>query len=1160
MLQFRRTFQDEKVQLQELNQRLAQYLSRVKQLERENAQLVTQISALRSEQTTPWERQYLAELRELRETINCLAFDRSRAQLERDGLQRELRLLQELLSQESGHCRDIDWELRGCEKLMQQAHQKNVALEEQLLRLEDERQCLEESGRREVQQLREEVHSQLLPFAPQGSVGAPSLTMEDVEEYALSLSQCCMENFEVYRQRIEELEASIKLDQQRQETLRQEKEKYGKELELLSRDMDEQRRLQLRLHDQMDGMQDQCEEELLQYQELIRQLEEERRALALAIAEKLKDHQELMQVKMGLSMEVAAYRALLEGEKQESHYWIDQYEREIPRKAGNGISIQTFTAKRSPLRKEDGAKSFPVSLYPNRRYAAHTSSMKVTSKPSQPTAYRVSTILPAGVTHRGEVSTLGWTTQVSSSSAKFIPRPAERKYTEIQQKVTSRGPAIAIQNSGNESRISPSAPVDQKPTVQKINIQKEEIKSSIKVDPDLKLPEKANDKQAKKTNGKVKEVIIVKTETQEESVEPRGYHINLEQSPDSREVTITLQAPQSQNSISAEKEHFTSSHSTASSVSRSFPDTQIGNKVIDEPRLKADEEEMNRSPIDKKILNSINVEDILEKVVRPAGLETTLSSSPDSKITYHLEKTKEEDGSTKTEIILQSTVQEELDVSDDSLLEELLRKDVKRAGLQDIKGTPAESMIENILGLGLKGRENASVNVEIIEEPLEAPSGEENEESQSSMFFHIEELDNAPLGTEDVEVGAETLSSSSTPAGEFRNTIQFQVGATDHTQVQETEYFVSTPDDATSEHEGVDVPVYKEYLTGREWSEEGHYWQEEPGPVEQPSFTDSGAISFNTESNITADSAEFRTSWGEQSYPEECSAEYVIEEEIHVPHNVQRSVLELLREGGQDPRQQITSTLEQLKESVPDNLREELSFLSDVRERSDQLEVDVRKVQQSSDSGVVTIVAEINVSQSLDDSGLANDEKQADSDLEYEKELHTRVGEAFSHEEEEEEEDEPRMHEATWARSLQAPGSTSVEQPTTDINKSVRLIKLGPSEKSFTFQMDVSQVTSMASGEGNKKEAAFFTQREFSNGANGRAVREDVYQYVQSDRGSESQGHQGEEEETWDDDNEEMGEQDAFSNVVQQQKFVDPRSVISKEHRIAALYLDESDD
>lgn len=47
---------------------------------------------------------------------------------------------------------------------------------------------------------------------------------------------------------------------------------------------------------------------LLVIQDIIEELEYERRMLSNTIAEKLKDHQDLLQVKMGLALEVAAYR------------------------------------------------------------------------------------------------------------------------------------------------------------------------------------------------------------------------------------------------------------------------------------------------------------------------------------------------------------------------------------------------------------------------------------------------------------------------------------------------------------------------------------------------------------------------------------------------------------------------------------------------------------------------------------------------------------------------------------------------------------------------------------------------------------------------------------------------------------------------------------
>lgn len=43
-------------------------------------------------------------------------------------------------------------------------------------------------------------------------------------------------------------------------------------------------------------------------QMIIEQLEEDRRAMADAIAERTREHQQLLQVKMDLGMEVSAYR------------------------------------------------------------------------------------------------------------------------------------------------------------------------------------------------------------------------------------------------------------------------------------------------------------------------------------------------------------------------------------------------------------------------------------------------------------------------------------------------------------------------------------------------------------------------------------------------------------------------------------------------------------------------------------------------------------------------------------------------------------------------------------------------------------------------------------------------------------------------------------
>ncbi|XP_041074700.1 synemin-like [Polyodon spathula] len=1194
MLHFSRTFENEKLQLQELNKRLSQYLSRVKQLELENASLLTEINTLRQERTGEWEQQqHMEELRELRRVVNQLALEKAQAEMERERLRREFQLLQELICQESGACRDIHGELTGCDKHLQQACLKNLALEEHLLKLQREQQALEDSHRQEICALREQLCSRFVPMITQRGQGSPALTLEEVEEYMLSLSQAWAHTVELHRTRVEELEESLRLDQQRQEELGREKRQSAAQLEKLREEMHRQSHIQEGLESEFISLQESCYQELHDYQVLIEQLEEERRELSVAIAEKLKDHQELMQVKMGLSMEVAAYRALLEGEKRETYLWTDQHVRQAPRNGGIGKPAHTYTVKHSAVKREDGRKPFPFSSHTDVRYEERASSASTVSRPGQVRTYEASRTVPSGFSERvllggtqvpsaarKVVSSSARTIQVSSSSSRAVPQQAERKSVEIKPRVLvektmrstevtthpARDSAINLQRSSNENRAGPPT-ADQKPTPEDIT-NKRIVTSPVKAPQD---PESADESKVKIT-----EVTIARKEsTEEESVDLNGFRVNKGQVPENKEVKTTLQGLQVQNGTGAQKQGFGEDHPGGQTAAKYFSEQQIQiDKKHKEQIAGASPEDEKRSITEETVLDTITMEDILQQVVNPSGLQTTLSSSPDSKVTYHVEKTEVEDGTTKTQIFLQSTVREDLDTSNDSVLEELLNKDVKRTALEDIRGTPTGSMIENLLSLGMTGwenRENMAVNVEIIEEPLENQSDEEKEEKLSSTFFQIEELENAPLDVKE-SVGSEEVLNVTMTAEELRKRQFSDRDPSFQTWVQENEYFVSMPDDYTSEHQESGLSSFDCYGTRQEWSGDERYWQEEPGPNQEQSFTDTVMKHYRREPQASEPRAEFDRA----ELDKQTSSECVIEEEIKVPRKVQESVLERLREDGDSPKEQLKGTFEQLKGTASDNLTEELAMLTSNRQdSSDNLAVDIRKVQQSSDSGVVTIVAEINVSQNLDESGLPEGQEEEVSEEQVmaalrstNPQLHEalsgKAGEKMAppHSADDKEptitvstDQDVRVQGMSWTASSKDAGSPNAEHSAPDINKSVKHIKLGPSEKSFTFQMDVSQVATSTTGKGPQEAKAFNSQAEFTDGANGRAVREEVYQYVQRT------GEEGEEQvEMWDPSQGQTAAQFAFSKALQQQRIVAPRSVISEEQRIAAVYLDEDDE
>lgn len=381
-----------------------------------------------------------------------------------------------------------------------------------------------------------------------------------------------------------------------------------------------------------------------------------------------------------------------------------------------------------------------------------------------------------------------------------------------------------------------------------------------------------------------------------------------------------------------------------------------------------EEPESTTGPSEKKVLDSVSVEELIEKVMKPAGLEAKVCSSGDSKLTYHVEKTEQEDGTTKTQIVLESKVEEELDLSKGATLDELLNQGAKKVSLEDIKDTATGTMIKDLLS-GLQGSgnlENRSVNVEIIEEPAESLSDEEIDTERRveggfyeppTRYFQIEELENVsdgarfPRNDDDASnLPAEKVQVSSVQVQEVSSKSESSYFSHDQ---EPREYFVSTPDDNLSEHEE-GITSYGHYGVVDDLSDERYYRDQDVFPRKV----------------VVEQSEEGASLPGGRSFPREGfqPKECVIEEEVRVSPVVQESMLEFLKEDSLEPKEQLKGALEKLQSSVSGPLREELAFLTRVSGDSpENVAVDVRKVQQSSDNGTTTIVAELNVSQTLED-------------------------------------------------------------------------------------------------------------------------------------------------------------------------------------------------
>ncbi|CDQ57957.1 unnamed protein product [Oncorhynchus mykiss] len=950
MLQSRRSVEAEKHQLQELNNRLGQYLSRTMQLEHENAILITEINKIRQEKTVEWDNQCMAEMRDLRRMVGQLSFEKSRAETEREKLWQEFQMLQLMCCEEQVVCKDIGGELKGCEKQLHKAQQTNGELEECLFQLENEHKFIEDAHRQEMTKLRSQVHSR--PIVTQTYHGPPAVSMEEMQHYALSLSEGWTDTLEVYRRKVEDMEESINADQTRLDDLQREKMQYASEFDKLRKEAEKQGQIQIHLEEQLIYMQDNFHGDITQYQVIIDQLEREREMLANTMAEKVRDHQQLLQVKMDLGMEVAYYRALIEGDHQQ-HLQSRGRVIDIKMMPPQQYKPRVFTSR------QDVRKHLDV------KYMEPTSSLRRSPVPSQ---------------------------YGRTSPSRVIPISVKGSSYNRNQSPTTRRDMVSFTKSQSASSSSSS-------TTKKVVEERSTANTSSPI---------ASPTADPKSVRIVSPPMMSLSRNTEEDSKKKAERQNV-------------------------KMHAKDGSITATTTS------------------------------DKMVLDSVSMEELIEKVMKPAGLDRKVcSSSPDSKITYHVEKTEKEDGSTKTQIILESKVQEELDMSEDFALEELLSKEVKHVSLEDIKGTATGNMIQNLLSLGLHGGEdmgNKTVNVEIIEEPVEGYSDEEYEFEEkstpkfsqpSSMFFQIEELENDPHGTIYHEGGAEVMKTSMTAAnyGSNGGSVKVQEDFRDsespyysHNQ-ESQEYFVSTPDGNLSEpEEGGGIASY------------GHGERPSSGGRMVDDFSDEryyqeGEVSKNRifveESDSYRPASDSQYMKDDHSLAQNSYSECIIEEEtIRVSPTVQESMLGYLREETLHPKEQLRGALEKLQGTVSGSLKEELALLTRRGSDSPQnISVDIKKVHQSSDNGTTTIVAELKSSTTLEDSGQLGEQGDDVSEEQIMAALcSSNLGAEGGY--------TLDTKEMCWVTSSEGQGGES----STDVTE--KHIKLGPSEKSFPFQMDV---------------------------------------------------------------------------------------------------------